>query len=70
MAKELISAGVAQQYGQIILGYLAEASIMFKALKEKTSQKQEQKLIGEGNLGSIITKIENAFGDINLDEEL
>jgi len=68
MANQQIPGGLAQQYGQIILGYLAELVIMFDAIKEKEIEK-ETKIIGSGNLQSIITKIENAFGDIQLDQE-
>src|SRR4030042_5209470 len=58
-------ASLAQKYGQVIMGYLTEATIKFEEFKD-SKQKSKKGLIVSDNFKPIISKIQTAFGDLEI----
>src|SRR4030042_4590987 len=67
MAEKSIGS-LAQKYAQILMGFLSEAIIKFQTQKAK-KQTEVNVLIVSPGFQSVINRIQDVFGDLNLEQE-
>jgi len=71
MAEKNIGS-LAQKYAEIIMGFLTQAIIQFQAIRQEQQKTggQNNLIIQPENVQSFIGRIEQAFGDLKLDDKL
>jgi len=67
MAEKSIGS-LAQKYAQILMGFLSEAIIKFQTQKAKKQTEVNVLLVSQG-FQSVINRIQDVFGDLNLEQE-